>query len=250
MKGYLTSAALILAGLIVYFFVIGFSFTGLLLCGIGVLVLLFTLLKRLQKSSPKAASFLRKLLICSLCVVLLASLATGIWIGTKAKGAEEFSGDYVIVLGAGVNGSVPSRPLRERLQAAKAYLEEHPQAMAVLSGGKGSHENISEARCMYDWLTERGISPERLRMEDKATSTQENLRFSLDLIQAETGSRPERVTVISNEYHLARASIFAQNEGIEAEGSPAKTSHPMDLFNMFLREIPAVWYALFQRLWT
>lgn len=248
MKGYLISAGLLLVGLLVYFFVIGFAFTGLLLCALGVLILLFTLLKGLKNRAPKAAIFLKKLLVWCLSIVLLASLATGIWIGSAAKGADAYSSDYVIVLGAGVNGSVPSRPLWERLEAAKTYLGKNPQATAVLTGGKGSHENISEAQCMYNWLTERGISPHRLRMEEKATSTEENLRFSLDLLESETGSRPQTVTVISNEYHLARASLFAKNEGVEAECFPAETCHPLELGNMFLREIPAVWYALFQNL--
>ena len=248
MKNYLFSAVFLVVGLFVHFFVIGFAFTGVLLFLIGLVLLAFKLLAKIAINLPKAARFLKKLLVWGLCITLLASLTTGIWIGSMAKGNEEFKSNYVIVLGAGVNGNVPSRPLRERLEAAKAYLEEHPQAVAVLTGGQGSHENISEAQCMYNWLTEKGISPDRLRMEDKATSTEENLRFSLDLIEEETGNRPETATVISNEYHLARATLYAQNEGIEAEVYPAKTSHPMDLFNMFLREIPAVWYALFQSL--
>ena len=189
----------------------------MLLFLIGLVLLAFKLLAKIAINLPKAARFLKKLLVWGLCITLLASLTTGIWIGSMAKGNEEFKSNYVIVLGAGVNGNVPSRPLRERLEAAKAYLEEHPQAVAVLTGGQGSHENISEAQCMYNWLTEKGISPDRLRMEDKATSTEENLRFSLDLIEEETGNRPETATVISNEYHLARATLYAQNEGIEAE---------------------------------
>ena len=248
MKNYLISAAFLVVGLFVHFFIIGFAFTGVLLFLVGLVLLAFKLLAKIAINLPKAARLLKKLLVWGLCLALLASLATGIWIGSMAKGNEDFTSDYVIVLGAGVNGNVPSRPLRERLEATKTYLEEHPQAIAVLTGGKGSHENISEAQCMYDWLTGRGISPDRLRMEDKATNTQENLRFSLDLLEREQGSRPQTVTVISNEYHLARATLFAQNEGIEAEVYPAGTSHPMDLFNMFLREIPAVWYALLQSL--
>lgn len=250
MKHYLISAAFLLAGLLVHFFVIGFAFTGLLLCAVGGVILCFAICKSLLPLVPKLARFLKRLLTVCVCLAILAAIPTGIWIGVNAKGAEDPKNDYVIVLGAGVNGTVPSRPLRERLEAAKTYLETYPEATAILTGGKGSNENISEAQCMYNWLTERGIDPQRLRMEDKATSTEENLDFSMDLIEAETGTRPETVTVLSNEYHLARASIFAENEGIQMVGYAAKTKHPLELGNMFLREIGCVWYALACRLFA
>lgn len=248
MKSYITSACFILTGLFVYFFIIGFAFTGLLLCAIGAVILLFAILRSLLPLLPKFARFVKRLLSVAVCLALLAAIPTGIWIGVNAKGAEDPENEYVIVLGAGVNGTVPSRPLRERLEAAKTYLETYPEATAILTGGKGDNENLSEAQCMYNWLTERGIAPDRLRMEDRATSTEENLDFSMDLIEAETGTRPETVTILSNEYHLARASIFAENEGIQMVGYAAKTEHPLEFCNMFLREIGCVWYALASRL--
>ncbi len=250
MRRYLTSAAFLLVGLFVHFFVIGFAFTGVLLCAIGGVILCFAIFKSLLPRLPGLARFLKRLLTVCLCIALVAAIVTGIWIGINAKGADEPGNTYVIVLGAGVNGTVPSRPLRERLEAAKTYLESYPEATAILTGGKGNNENISEAQCMYNWLTERGIAPDRLRMEDKATSTEENLAFSLDLIEAETGKRPQAVTVISNEYHLARASIFAENEGVQMAGYAAKTQHPLELGNMFLREIVCVWYTLAMRLFA
>ena len=97
---------------------------------------------------------------------------------------------------------------------------------------------------MYDWLVARDISPERLWIEDKATSTEENLRFSLDLIEAETGTRPDTVAVISAEYHLARASLLAKQEGITMLGYAAKSTNRFFLCNMYLREICGVWYTL------
>ena len=150
----------------------------------------------------------------------------------------------MIVLGAGVNGDVPSKSLSERLGTTQAYLERYPDAIAILSGGQGDGENITEALCMYRWLTARGIAPERLRMEDKAANTEENLRFSLALIEEEFGAKPETAAVVSSSYHLARASLLAEDEGLHMLGVPASTDNPIYFCQMFLREIVGVWYTV------
>ena len=70
--------------------------------------------------------------------------------------------DAVVILGAGVNGTTPSVALQTRIDAAERYLKAHPGIPAGLSGGQGPGEDISEARAMYNALTDRGIDPERL----------------------------------------------------------------------------------------
>ena len=90
--------------------------------------------------------------------------------------------DYIIVLGAHVNGTKLTLALLERVRRALLYLEENPGTKAVLSGGRGDGEQISEAEAMYRYLTEHGIAPERLIKEERSTNTKENLDFSLRLI--------------------------------------------------------------------
>lgn len=221
-----------------------YRFAGLLLCAIGAVVLLFGLLDALKERFPKTTKLFRVLLRIGICIVLLAAIGTGIWVGICAGGADDPKADFVIVLGAGVNGDVPSKSLSERLGAAKTYLETYPEAVAILSGGQGSGEKISEALCMYRWLTARGIAPERLRMEDKAANTEENLRFSLALIEEEFGAKPETAAVVSSSYHLARASLLSEDEGLHMLGVPASTDNPIYFFQMFLREIVGVWYTV------
>ena len=84
----------------------------------------------------------------------------------------------MIVLGCGVNGDRPSLMLTERLDAAYDYLNTHEEVVGILSGGQGKGENISEAECMYRYLTEKGIAKERLYKEERSTSTRENLLYS------------------------------------------------------------------------
>ena len=97
---------------------------------------------------------------------------------------------------------------------------------------------------MYEKLVELGIDPDRIWMEDKATSTWENLNFSLDLIEEKTGLRPETVAIVSSEYHLHRAGMFARQLGMEAELVRAETDIAPLRWNYFLREIVAVWYYI------
>ena len=81
-------------------------------------------------------------------------------------------------------------------------------------------------------------------MEDKATSTWENLHFSLDLIEAKTGTRPEKIGLLSSEYHMFRAGLFADACGVESVGIPARTSRFSQRVNHFMREVAGVWHYL------
>lgn len=128
----------------------------------------------------------------------------------------------VIVLGCQVRGTVPSLLLRYRIDAAADYLEANPQAVAVLSGGMGPGEDVSEAACMFRCLTERGIAPERLYLEERSSSTLENLRFSQALMEREGLAEP--VLLISNDFHLFRALQMAEDVGLSAQALAARSN--------------------------
>lgn len=179
-------------------------------------------------------------LLLLLAVLVLAFIVTGIIIMTFSSGNGEF--DYLLVLGTTVNGTEPSSMLADRIHAAYTYLSAHPDTICVVSGGKGDENNLSEAQCMFNELTKLGITPERILMEDQAVSTVENFSLSLELIEQETGVRPEKLGVLSSEFHLLRANMFAKREGITAVTIPAKTSDPGTFWSYFLREIVLVWY--------
>ena len=97
---------------------------------------------------------------------------------------------------------------------------------------------------MYDQLTIRGIEPNRLWLEDKATSTWENLHYTLDLIEEKTGIRPKTIGLVSSEYHLFRAGLFGDACGVETVGIPAETSWFSIKVNYFMREVAGVWHYL------
>lgn len=112
----------------------------------------------------------------------------------------------VVVLGCKVNGTKPSKYLYDRCVKAYEYLNENKDAVAILSGGQGPDEGISEAQCMKNVLTEMGIDENRLFMEDKSTNTKENIEFSKNIIEKE--NLDKNVLVVTNEFHEYRAKLL------------------------------------------
>ena len=238
---YLIAAAVLVALALVMMIVPGFQFSITACFAFAALLVLMYYLKKCP--TPMNAVVFK--IICILLILgFLAAAVTAGFIVRAAHPGELPECDYVVVLGAGVRGTVPSLALRERVNAAYDYLTANPQAIAVLSGGQGPGEDITEAACMYRELTDMGIDPSRLLMEDKATSTIENLRFSLDLLEAETGARPGKIAIVSSEYHIFRSCLFAKFLGLEAVGVPARTAWFTLRLNYYLREIVAVWKHL------
>ena len=128
----------------------------------------------------------------------------------------------LIVLGCQVRGTSPSLLLSYRIRAAADYLEAHPQTVAVLSGGQGSGESITEAECMYRSLTALGVDPARLYREDRSTSTEEYIRFSMQLMER-VGLRGP-AAIVSNDFHICRALEMAADQGLEAHGLAARSN--------------------------
>ena len=164
--------------------------------------------------------------------------------GMTSEPEEEL--DYLIVLGAQVKKTVPSKALGLRLQKACEYLKEHSQTKAVLSGGQGSGEEIAEAECMYRYLTEHGIPEERLLKEECSTTTRENLMYSARVL---ADSRQEvtietvlgsKIGLVSNNFHIYRALLLAEKFGYrKVYGVPAASDWKLQIHYM-VREYFAV----------
>ena len=241
---WLIPAALGLISLFFYTGIHGHSFLGLVCLFLAGVVSCYFVLDLLKKHFPKTCKALTITLTVILCIgFLLFAVTEGIIIHASF-GQPEADCAYIVVLGAKVNGTSPSLSLSDRINAAAQYLQAHPDTIAVLSGGQGADESISEAACMFNELTARGIDPSRLWLEDQSTSTQENLRFTCDLIEAKTGSRPQYIGLISSEYHLFRAGIFAKDCGVTAIGIPAQTSWFSIKINYFMREVAGIWHYI------
>lgn len=235
---------LLLLSLFFYTGIHGHSFLGLVcLCLAGV-VICYYLLALLGKRFPETAKLVRNIVSTVLCVGILIFTVTEAIIIHASFGQPDADCEYIVVLGAKVNGTAPSLSLSDRIRAAESYLKAHPDTVAILSGGQGEDEGISEAQCMFEGLTAQGIDPNRLWLEDQATSTWENIRFTLDLIEEKTGDRPETIGLVSSEYHLFRADLFARECGVETVGIPAATSWFSIKLNYFMREAAGIWHYM------
>ena len=168
---------------IVFWLAGGFCFLYFFVCGIyagfgasylglwplaGVVFVLLAWLIHMERRGRAVIHLPRGIKVVLVCLVLagvlLFTVMEGLIVsGMFAKGPGDL--DYIIVLGAQVRGDRVSIALADRLRAAQRYLEENPRTRAVLSGGQGPGENLSEAQAMYDWLTENGIDGGRLIME-------------------------------------------------------------------------------------
>ena len=206
----LFAAALVFLALAVLLrFVPGLRFSALLcLCATAVLFI-FYLLEHFARRGHRAAAWCELALIAALLLgfSLFTVLETMVVRGSSADESDA-PVSAVIVLGAGVNGETPSLTLRTRIDAAAAYLEEHPDVPVVLSGGQGPGEAITEAECMRRALVRRGVDESRLYPEERSTSTQENLRYSRAILE-ELGVDPaQRVAIVTSDFHLCRARLM------------------------------------------
>ncbi|NBI92374.1 YdcF family protein [Lachnospiraceae bacterium] len=133
----------------------------------------------------KIPAFMKRILkICFYaCLIFFLFVESCIIWGISRDTGENL--DYILVLGAGLNGDKPSAVLEMRLEKARLYLQEHPQTVVIVSGGQGPTEPVSEAESMKNWLMEKGIPNSRIIMEDKSTTTAENIRYSLREIWVE-----------------------------------------------------------------
>lgn len=220
----------------------GYSFTALVcLCIIGI-ILFYGFMPMVGRVLPRFARVCTIVFTLALICGLILFGVTEYFIIRASFGTPETQVDYLVVLGAKVRQDGPSVSLWDRIYEAVSYLNAHPDTIAIVSGGQGEDEPITEAKSMHDELVKLGISEDRIWMEYKATSTDENLRYSLDLIEEKTGRRPQTLGVLSSEYHLFRASLMAKKLGVEFVGVPAKTTKITQLINHAMREVAGVWH--------
>ena len=222
----------------------GYSFSALVcICLIGI-ILFYTLMPFVGVKFPELAKWTTRIFTVCLIIGLLVVGITEAIIIKASFGDPKEEVEYMVVLGAKVNADGPSVSLWDRICGAYEYMEEHPDMIAVVSGGQGTDEPITEAECMYRELVMLGIDPKRIWIEDEATSTWENMQFTLNLIEEKTGTRPTKLGVLSSEYHLFRASLFAKACQVEFVGIPARTSRVAQKINHFMREVAGVWHYL------
>lgn len=246
------SVLLLILGIISFVYYVGVScyvgfgpglYTLWLLLAVFLWINAWFFYKHLWKKVPKwGLRIYKAAIILGLFCFLVPEIfiVSGMW----DKPAEE--PDYVIVLGAQVKGTTLTRSLRYRLDAALEYYQDgHEGITFVLSGGQGDGESISEAEAMRRYLAEKGVPEEQMILEDKSTTTQENMRFSYEIISeklpAGVSMEQVRVAVCTNDFHVFRAGKLAEAEGDWQVSGLAGASDIRIMPMMLVREAAAVW---------
>ncbi|MCR5137113.1 MAG: YdcF family protein [Oscillospiraceae bacterium] len=220
------SALLVALGLFLRFALRGYAYWGYALIFAACLITAHHFLPTL----------LWRILLGLTCVGLVYFCIVEVPIIRNARTDRDAERPYLIVLGAAVYGEQPSLTLVRRLEGALDYLDRYPGSVAIVSGGMGKGESIPEAQAMHRWLLSRGIPEERVLLEERATSTQENLDYSFDIIRGRGDDPDGNVAIVSSAYHLYRSKSLARLRGVEAAGVAAPWGYPMVMLNYFIRE--------------
>lgn len=151
----------------------------------------------------------------------------------------EDDADTMIILGCMVYEWGPSILLKDRLDTALDYLQEHPDTTVIVSGGKGDDEHKSEAQAMYDYLVEHGFSAEQIILEDQSSNTYENLIFTTELLEEMGDDTEAEFVVVSNGFHLTRVRMLwervtGREDNLNTLAAPS--SHQPSRLKMYVRE--------------
>lgn len=179
-------------------------------------------------------------------VLAFGALELVIWRGARGRAAQAGDGPEVMVIfGCQMRRDGPSILLRDRLDTALAYWEEHPDIKIVVTGGKGDDEHVSEAQGMYDYLTAHGVDGHDILLEDQSRNTHQNIRNTLALMGetsipwAGSEDGPGSYVLVSSDFHLARIlMLWGRAAGTTANVStlPAPVSHAPSRVQMTFRE--------------
>lgn len=180
--------------------------------------------------------WLRVLLALLLAGVLAFSALLGVvlW-GSRSEVKPEGGYTAMIVLGCQVKPEGPSALLKDRLDTALDFWNGHSVEIIVVSGGQGPDEPVSEARCMYDYLTANGVPGERILLEDQSHNTVQNLRYTMALLNEAGYDTAGDMAVVSNGFHLARVRmLWSGPDNLYTVAAPS--SHLPSRLKMYVRE--------------
>lgn len=174
-----------------------------------------------------------------LLVVTMALITTGF----RGSGLDHANPDCLLVFGAAVWGREGVSPAIERrtATAARVARESWNIKRIVLSGGKGSASQASEASVMRKVAMLEGVDPEHIFLEEASTSTVENLALSKPLLES---AGCQSVVGISDRIHLYRIRYLAglQDFGTLATFPADSNPSPKTELRYLVREALAVLY--------
>lgn len=164
-----------------------------------------------------------------------------------ARHIPAFDKDYILILGCQMKkDGTPTKLLQSRIDRAVEFAKMQKDATGkdliyVPTGGQGKNEVVSEAEAMKNYLVSQGISEDSIIMEDMATNTYENFKYSVALIKETSGMKAPKIAFSTTNYHVFRSGFLAARQHIKTEGIGSKTRSYF-FINAFIREFIATVY--------
>lgn len=156
--------------------------------------------------------------------IILATLYCNI---KAAKHIPKYDKDCIIILGCKINRDGTLTPLlKARVDKAIEFAKKQKEITGkemifIPSGGKGKDETISEAEAMKKYLIKQGIKKNNIIIEDKSTSTFENMTYSNKIIEGNI--KKANISFSTTNYHVFRSGVIANKCGIDCEGMGSNT---------------------------
>ena len=177
-----------------------------------------------------------------LALILAGAIAFSTLLGAVLWGSHDrIQGEpqIMVILGCQVKPWGASILLQDRLDEALEYLEDHPDMTVVVSGGQGPDEPTTEAQAMHDYLVAHGVNSGQILLEDQSHNTDQNLRYTIELLAEEGYDTTEDILVVSNGFHLTRVRMLwsrAAGGDYNLSTLAAPSSHVPSLLSMYIRE--------------
>lgn len=207
---------------------------------LGILILLAVSVLRMDVLGWMLPLDLLLVLACSWAGFVLGSYL--LYTVVYPRVSPEAGARFVMVHGSGLIGDRVPPLLQRRVETGiglwRQLAMQNPQAVLILSGGKGSDEKRTEASAMAEYAIAQGVPPAAILLEDRSATTAENLSNTRELVARHLGPAAPGLTVTSS-YHVLRTAVLARESGLDAQVRPAPTA---GYFwpSAFLREVVAL----------
>ncbi|NMM64187.1 YdcF family protein [Clostridium sp. P21] len=180
----------------------------------------------------------RKLVLYGIGIIAVLVIIFAFQVVYFGESSKPQKSDCIVILGCKVYGSTPSPFLAWRTDEGLKLFKEGYANYIIVSGGKGEGENISEAEAMKRYLVHKGVDASKVIIEDKSATTMANLINSKNIMEKR---QFKTAIIVSNKYHLKRASLMAKDQGINASYSGVfVTPYKSNEIIGYIREVPAL----------
>lgn len=223
--------------------VFGFTFGTIFFLGLCITLIILTIINKvyLKQRNNKIIVSMRNIANIVFLAFIVSFLLVEFLIVSEAYRKEdtEVYVDYVVILGAGLDGDKVSKRLEKRLLKGTDYLKENENSKVIVSGGQGEDEDISEAEAMGRYLVSKGIDEDRIYYEDKSTSTVENLLYSKEILNNDLNANNPLILIVTSDYHMFRAKMVSRKLKLQSYGIASESELSVKM-NYLIREYFAV----------